>query len=81
MPVTTHCEYQKGVQQLLSMMDSEPAEGTAAADKLVALAIELADYENKQGLLPNQDITPEDVRRFLEEQNRFPYDAEDSHLQ
>lgn len=67
--IATKEDYEAGKAQLLALMDENPAEGSEKDLKLHALALLLDDYEKRQNFLPNDDVTPADVIKFVMEQN------------
>lgn len=69
-PIRTAKEFEETVNELDSLADLGPKEGTPAYDRMELLGILIAAYEEAH-LPPLEPVTPHELEQFMADQKRI----------
>lgn len=67
--IENETDYDEAMERVHYLADLDPKDGTPEAHELDALVAVIASYEEAQGYMPTDDVTPLEFVQFYLEQN------------
>lgn len=71
--IENKADYDEAMERVHYLADLDPKDGTPEAHELDALVAVIASYEEAQGYMPTDDVTPLDIIKFFMEQNELTH--------